>query len=297
VTTVVSALGTDDLTRSMSSQITQVRGLTAEGLSAYCYTGGYHIPLTTLTGSAKSDIVHVEQIIGIGELAISDHRSSQPTLDEFLRLASEAHVAGLMTGKAGILHLHMGDGERGLELVERALETAEIPARVYNPAHCNRNKALFDAACKISKKGCFIGVDALPVEDGEDGLWAHEAILKYYKKGLDRGMITVSSDCGGCLPTFNDKGEIVSMDVGTAQFLPHTLGELLKSGLGLEDALPPFTTNAASLLRLPHKGRISADCDADLIRLSDDNGIKSVMARGAWHVGDGEILRRGMFEK
>jgi beta-aspartyl-dipeptidase (metallo-type) len=297
VTTVVSVLGTDDLTRSISSQITQVRSLIAEGLTAYCLTGGYHIPLTTLTGSARGDIVHVEQIIGIGELAISDHRSSQPTLEEFLRLASDAHVAGLMTGKAGILHLHMGDGERGLELVKQALETAEIPARVYNPAHCNRRKALFDEACKLSKKGCFIGVDALPVEEGEDALWAHEAILKYHDKGLDRGMITVSSDSGGCLPKFNDKGEIVRMDIGTGEFLPHTLDQLLKSGLELEDALPTFTTNAASLLRLPHKGRISTGCDADLVQLDDGNGIKSVMARGAWHVRDGEILRRGMFEK
>lgn len=296
VTTVVSVLGTDDLTRSMSSQITQVRSLMAEGLSAYCYTGGYHIPPTTLTGSARGDIVHVEQVIGIGELAISDHRSSQPTLEEFLRLASEAHVAGMMTGKAGILHLHMGDGERGLELVQQALKTAEIPSRVYNPAHCNRRKALFDDSCKLTKKGCSIDVGAFPVEEGEDALWAHEAILKYYEKGFDRRMITVSSDSGGCLPTFNDRGEVVRMEVGTAKLIPHALDELLKSGLALEDALPPFTTNAASLLRLPHKGRILAGCDADLIQLDDDNKIRSVMARGAWHVKDGEILRRGMFE-
>lgn len=297
VTTVVSVLGTDDLTRSMSSQIAQVRSLVAEGLSAYCHTGGYHIPLATLTGSAVSDIVHVDQVIGIGELAISDHRSSQPTLDEFLRTASEAHVAGMMTGKAGILHLHMGDGERGLALVKEALKTAEIPARVYNPAHCNRNRALFDEACELAEKGCSIDVGAFPVEKGEDALWAHEAILRYRKEGMDSGLITVSSDSGGCLPTFNNKGEIVRMEVGTPKLLQHTLAELLKSGLKLEDALPPFTTNSASLLRLPHKGRIAAGCDADLIRLDDDNGIKSVMARGAWHVGDRKILRRGMFER
>jgi beta-aspartyl-dipeptidase (metallo-type) len=202
----------------------------------------------------------------------------------------------MMTGKAGILHLHLGDGARGLDLVRQALETAEIPARTYNPAHCNRRKALFEEACELAEKGCSIDVGAFPVEEGEDALWAHEAILRYREEGIDSGLITVSSDSGGCLPTFNDKGEIVRMEVGTCKLLHHTLAELLKSGLKLEEALPPFAANAASLLRLPHKGRIAAGCDADLIQLGDDNGIRSVMARGAWHMRDGKILRRGTFE-
>ena len=137
VTTVVGLLGTDDITRNTESMIAQVYALREEGLSAYCYTGGYHLPPTTLTGSVRSDIVFIEPIIGVGELAISDHRSSQPTLNELLKIASEAHVARLMTGKAGILHLHLGDGERGLSLVREALEQAEIPARTYNPTHIN----------------------------------------------------------------------------------------------------------------------------------------------------------------
>jgi beta-aspartyl-dipeptidase (metallo-type) len=108
VTTVVGVLGTDDVTRTTGSLVAAARGLVAEGLSAWCHTGGYHLPPTTLTGSVRGDIVHVDRIIGVGEVALSDHRSSQPTLDELLRLAGEAHVAGLMTGKAGIVHLHLG---------------------------------------------------------------------------------------------------------------------------------------------------------------------------------------------
>ena len=70
----------------------------------------------------RGDLVLLEPLLGIGELAISDHRSSQPTFDEILRLAADAHVAGLMTGKAGMLHLHLGDGPRGLDFVRRALQ-------------------------------------------------------------------------------------------------------------------------------------------------------------------------------
>ena len=112
VTSVVGLLGTDDLTRNPQTLLTQVMALREEGLSAWCYTGGYHVPVTTLTDSVRSDIVNLEPVIGVGEVAISDHRSSQPTLDEILRLASEAHVAGLMTGKAGVVHFHLGDGKR-----------------------------------------------------------------------------------------------------------------------------------------------------------------------------------------
>ncbi|HEX7337521.1 MAG TPA: amidohydrolase family protein, partial [Gemmatimonadales bacterium] len=112
VTTAVGVLGTDDIVRSPAELVTTARGLIAEGISAYCYTGGYHVPPVTVTGSVRGDIVLVDLILGVGELAISDHRSSQPTLDELLRVAGDAHVGGLMAGKAGIVHLHVGGGSR-----------------------------------------------------------------------------------------------------------------------------------------------------------------------------------------
>ena len=133
VTSVVGVLGTDDTTRDTAGLVAAAYGLREEGLGAWCHCGGYHVPPVTLTGSVRRDIVYVDPIIGVGEVAISDHRSSQPTLDEILKLASEAHVAGVMTGKAGILHLHLGDGNRGLELVREALAVSELPARVFNP--------------------------------------------------------------------------------------------------------------------------------------------------------------------
>ena len=138
VTTAVGVLGTDDAVRTTAELVTVARGLTQEGLSAYCHTGGYHVPPMTATGNVRLDIVLLDVVLGVGELAISDHRSSQPTLDELLRIAGDAHVGGLMSGKAGIVHLHVGDGERGLELVRQALAGSELPPRVFNPTHVNR---------------------------------------------------------------------------------------------------------------------------------------------------------------
>jgi beta-aspartyl-dipeptidase (metallo-type) len=296
VTTVVGLLGTDDVTRGPRDLLAQVYALREEGLNAYGYAGGYHVPLTTLTASVRSDLVLLEPLLGIGELAISDHRSSQPTFDEILRLAADAHVAGLMTGKAGILHLHLGDGPRGLEFVRRALRESELPARVFNPTHVNRRKALFAEAVELARAGCVIDLTAFPVEEGEDAYTAAEGLQRYLAAGAPADRVTVSSDAGGCLPCFDDEGRVCSMDVGSSGALLDTLRTLLADGVPLATALPAFTANPARLLRLAGKGRIEMGADADLIALDATGAAHTVIIRGDIHVRDGQAVRRGTFE-
>lgn len=297
VTSVVGLLGTDDITRNTQTLVTQAYGLREEGLSAWCYTGGYHYPLTTLTGNVRGDIAFIDPIIGVGELAISDHRSSQPTLDEFLRVASDAHVGGLMTGKAGIVHCHMGDGKRGLELLRRAVEISEIPARVFNPTHVNRNKPLFKEALELTKLGCRIDLTAFPKEHVEPGLAATDAFLAYREGGYPTELLTMSSDGGGCLPAFNSEGELSRMGVGTSSILAETLAELAGNNVSLEDILPCLTSNVAHLLRLSRKGKLEKDFDADLVVLDQSNKVSHVMARGKWHVRDYNPVILGTYEK
>ncbi|MCZ6829283.1 MAG: beta-aspartyl-peptidase [Gammaproteobacteria bacterium] len=301
VTSVVGLLGTDDLTRNTQTLVTQAYGLRQEGLSAWCFTGGYHVPLTTLTGSARADIVNLDPVIGIGELAISDHRSSQPSLQDILTLASEAHVAGLMTGKAGLLHLHLGDGERGLDLVRKALAESELPARVFHPTHVNRNKPLFEEACAlVAEQGCTVDLTAFAAAGdaaaGVPGWSAAEAILRYRKAGLPANKLTVSSDGGGCLSSFNAAGEVQSMDIGNSRTLLETMRALAAEGLGLDDMLAYFTSNVAALLRLPGKGLIAAGMDADLLVLDAEFRVQHLMARGNWHIKNGQLQKPGSFE-
>jgi beta-aspartyl-dipeptidase (metallo-type) len=296
ITTVVGLLGTDDVARGTHELLATVYALREEGLNAWGYTGGYHVPPTTLTGNVRSDLVFVEALLGIGEVAISDHRSSQPTFDELVRLAADAHVAGLMTGKAGILHLHLGDGARGLELVRRALADTELPARVFNPTHVNRRRGLFDEALALAKQGCTVDLTAFPVEEGEDAYGAAEALLRYLESGAPASHVTVSSDAGGCLPCFDLDGRVCSMDVGSAGALLQTLRELLARDVPLERALPAFTSNPARLLRLAGKGEITVSADADLVALDAAGGAHTVIVRGELHVRDGKPVRRGTFE-
>ncbi len=296
ITTVVGVLGTDDVTRTPGGLVATARGLDAEGLSAWCHTGGYHYPPVTVTGSVRGDIVHLDRVIGVGEIALSDHRSSQLTLEELVKLAGEAHVGGLMTGKAGIVHLHLGDGARGLALVREALATAEIPARVYNPTHVNRRRALFDEACALTAAGVTIDVTAFPVGPDEDAWAADEAVARYLEAGFPPERITVSSDGGGCLPTFDAEGRVASMDVGRPGAMADTLRALLGRGLPLARALPPFTSNVARLLRLGRKGTLAPGMDADLAVLDGAGRVTDVMARGRWQVVQGAPVVRGTFE-
>ena len=296
VTTVVGLLGTDDLTRTTGNMLARVYGLREEGLTAYCWTGGYHLPLTTLTGSAKSDIVYLEPVIGVGEFAISDHRSSQPTFEEVIRLASETHVAGLMTGKAGVLHFHLGDGDRKLEMIERAINETELPARTFNPTHVNRNKPLFDHACELAKRGVPVDITAFPANSSDPGWSAYEAIELAIKRDMSLDKFTVSSDGGGCLPSFDCCGTLTHMDFGRPSTLHETVLECLANGIELETILPLFTSNVADVLRFGHKGRVQVGADADLIILDEQNQVSSVMAMGRWHKKRGEQLVKGTFE-
>lgn len=296
-TSVIGVLGTDDLNRSTASLVETARGLTAEGISAWCLTGGYHLPPTTLTGSVRGDIVHVDRIIGVGEIALSDHRSSQPTLDQLLNVAAEAHVAGLMSGKAGLAHLHLGDGSRGLELVRECLETSEIPPRVFHPTHINRQQPLFEEALELAESGCCIDVTAFPADDeNPDELSAVDAVEKFLETRLPMDRLTVSSDAGGSLPVFDHEGRVSEMATGQPSALSLALSSLLERGHHLETVLPPFTANVAQLFRLSGKGRIEVGADADLVILDDQGAVTDVMAMGRWHVRQGQIAIRGAFE-
>ncbi len=297
ITSVVGVLGTDDTTRDTRSLLAQVHALREEGLGAWCHTGGYHVPPVTLTGSVRDDIVFLDPVIGVGELALSDHRSSHPTLDELLRIASDAHVAGMISGKAGIVHLHLGDGDGGLELVRKALQQGELPARVFNPTHINRRKALFDESLELARLGSTVDITAFPVAEDEDAWPADVALLRYLDSGAPADRITISSDGGGCLPVFDAQGEMLHMDIGKPSSLIETLRCTLNNDIPLEFVLPAFTSNVADILRLHDRGRIQPEMSADLIVLDDNHDISDVMIAGNWHVQAGEQKIFGQFEQ
>ena len=285
--TVVGLLGTDDTTRTIESLVAWTRELNAHGVTARCFTGGYHVPPRTLTGSVRGDLVWIDVIIGVGELAISDHRSSHPSVAELLRIASDAHVGGLITGKAGVLHLHLGDGPAGLEPIRRVISDGDLPPRVFHPSHVNRRKALFEESIAFAAAGSTIDITAFPLAEGEDAWSAPDALARYLESDAPAERVTVSSDGGGCLPVFTSDGAVASYDVAAPAALLGALRDTVAAGLDLATTLPAFTTNPARLLRLAGKGELACGSAADFLVLEEDLNLHAAMYGGAWYDANG----------
>lgn len=298
VTTVIGCLGTDGTTRHMQSLLAKARGLDVEGITTYIYSGSYQIPVVTITGSIRSDLILIDKVIGAGEIAISDHRSSQPIFAEIARLAAECRVGGMLGGKAGILHLHMGDGPRKLEMLFKLIKETEIPATQVIPTHVNRNPDLLKDAIEFILQGGYIdltaGVD--PGAKDNDGISIGEAVKLCLKKKAPLSRITVSSDSNGSMPVFDKKGNLVGLTIATEKSLLENFRFLVQEKiLSPQDALKLFSTNPATFYKLSQKGEIKAGRDADLILFDKDFNLTDSFARGQMMISDGKLLAKGTF--
>lgn len=302
VTTVVGCLGTDGVARDMSALLAKARGLEEEGVTTYIYTGSYRVPVKTITGDIMKDIMSVDKIVGIGEIAISDHRSSQPTFEEFCRAVSEARVGGMLSGKAGIINIHLGDGKRKIELLQRAVDETEIPITQFLPTHINRNEELFRECIEFAKRGGF--VDFTGSEDPEfwetqDGeVRFSKGLRRLLESGVSQDNFTLSSDAQGSLPIFNEKKEFIGIGVGKSTCLLKSIKDAVYTeSLPLETVIRAVTSNPAKVLKLKNKGRIQKDMDADLCLLDESTlDIDTVIAKGRIMVQNKEPIVFGTFE-
>src|SRR5436305_6006865 len=111
VTTVVGVLGVDTTMKTLPGLLARVKGLKEEGLSTFLWTGGYNVPPTTILADVRQDMMFIDEVIGAGEVAISDERSMAPSSQELAKVVYDAHIGGILTGKAGIRHFHVGDSD------------------------------------------------------------------------------------------------------------------------------------------------------------------------------------------
>lgn len=298
VSTVIGCLGTDGTTRHMESLLAKARGLEEEGITTYIFSGSYEIPVVTITGSVRSDLILIEKVIGSGEIAISDHRSSQPTFEEIARLAAECRVGGMLGGKAGVLHLHLGDGHRKLEMLFRLIKETEIPPTQVIPTHVNRNPQLLEEAITFVNQGGYVdltaGIDPEPKDNGKTSIAA--AIRLFLEKKVPLAHITISSDSNGSLPVFDKRGNLVGLTIATQKSLLENFRCLIKKNiLSLEDALKLFSTNPALFYKLKQKGEIKEGKDADLLLFDKDYNITDFFISGRKMITEGRLVSKGTF--
>lgn len=277
VTTAVGLLGADSQTKSLRSLLAKVRALEQQGLTAYMYSGSYTIPPVTLTGDITGDMVLIDKVLGIGEIAMSDHRSSYPDAKALLSIASQAHLGGMVSKKAGVVHLHVGDGKAGIQPLFEIYQTADLPMEVCIPTHVNRNPYLFQHAMEYHSLGGHIDLTAGETE----GISVPEAVRKIEEKSTDTSRVTVSSDANGNLG--NGKvGQIKSL-------FQDIVNTVVLNQCSPERIFPLVTENPAKNLKLyPQKGTLQTGSDADILITDSYYQIKKVFCRGKLQIDKGK---------
>ena len=295
VTTVVGLLGTDGISRSTENLVAKAKALKEEGISAYCCCGAYGHPGPTITGSISRDIMFVDEIIGL-KLAVSDHRAPNITVDELIRLGSDVRTAGMLSGKAGFVCLHMGGDDRALSPVFEALERTSIPVKTFQPTHVGRAKKLQEDAFKLAKMGGTIDFTCGQFEEKIKELAASLRAAK--EAGVPMDKVTISSDGHGSWSNYDAAGNLTEMGVSSVDTMyRQVVYQVQNENMSLEEALSLGTRNVAKALEVyPKKGAVHEGSDADVLVLNGDLSMNTVIARGSLMMQDGVLLKKGTYE-
>jgi beta-aspartyl-dipeptidase (metallo-type) len=297
ISTVIGCLGTDGLTRNVESVLMKVKALRAEGVSAWMYTGSYQVPTPTILGDVGKDIALIEEVIGVGEIAISDHRCSGPTTDELIKLAGHARVGGMLGGKAGIINFHMGDAKDPFRPIHQIVERSELKYKQFLPTHANRNDYIYEDAKSYAKLGP-VDITASSYEYFPDiEIKPSKAIVGLLQAGVPLSNITMTSDGCGSLPDFDDQGNLTKLATGQPRSVLDELKAVVwEEDLPLSKAIQVVSTNPADILRLPGKGRVAVGADADLVLLDKEFRVYHMVANGELMVRDADLVKKGTFE-
>jgi len=271
VTTVVGCLGVDTTMKTLAGLLGRVKGLRHEGLEVWMWTGGYNVPPTTITDSVRNDIMFLAEVIGCGEVAIADERSTEPEPPELARLVHDAHVGGMLSGKAGLTHVHVGEAPRRLRCIRDLLdpERFQVQAGWLYLTHVQRNEALLAEAIELAHEGVAVDFDVA----------AHD-LAKWLRCYIDDGgpldRLTFSSDADGSRP---------------ATVLDQIRDCVQRHGFALEELLPHVTSNTARILGLEDRGRVERGLRADLLVLRRET-LEPVhlIAGGRRLMSDGRIV-------
>ena len=299
ITTVVGLHGTDGTARNIEALYAKVCALEQEGITARMQTRSFDLPPATLTGTERRDTIVIDNLIG-AKTAISDRRSSQPSREDIEKLLAQAYTGGLVSGKRGYTHFHMGVGRRRLDMLADIIRETEIPPYLIIPTHVNRDEALFVQAMELAKMGAVIDITSgIAPEYGFEGtIKPSVAIRRCLENGVDIRNVTISSDANGSMAVYDAEGRFVGLCVTTVETMHKEFRDLARTkDVPLETALRPITSSPAAAIGMyPAKGCVREGSDADLIIMDKDLSILKVFAMGKLAADGGEALLKGAFE-
>jgi beta-aspartyl-dipeptidase (metallo-type) len=296
VTTVISPLGADSLSRSIPCLLARAAALECEGISAYCYTGGWKLPVPTLTGDPQADVAFVDRVLGI-KVAISEPLAPIYGTDELCRLAHAAYTGGRLAGKRAVLHAHIGDHPEGLMPLREVQRRTGIPRDRLLAIHVNRNPVLWKQAMEYARDGGSIDLTAMqrPETGHPHAIRPAEAIREALAAGVPAARITLSTDSGVPYPRLNAAGQVIGQFMAGPDALLEVVRGLAQAGLSWGQAAAFATRHVADLLGLGRKGGLAAGSDADILILDAGGTVERVYARGRLLVDQGAPILRGAF--
>lgn len=270
ITTVVGCLGVDTTMKTMPGLLARAKALKEEGLTAFIWSGGYNVPPTTITDDIRDDIMFIDEVIGAGEIAISDQRSTDPTALELARVVSDAYIGGMLSRKAGVTHFHVGETDTRLKLLKQIIHEFDTPPHVIYPTHVERTEPLMREAIELVREGCFVDLDTA----GED---LTKSIRLYFDSDADPGHLTLSSDAS---------------KTGPEKLLDQIRTCIRQKSFEVSRLISLVTKNTASVLKLDNKGSLAAGKAADVLVMHTESlELKEVIARGK------RLLKNGRFKK
>jgi beta-aspartyl-dipeptidase (metallo-type) len=199
--------------------------------------------------------------------------------------------------KAGIVNIHMGDAKNPFNPIYEAVRKSMLKFNQFLPTHCNRNDYIFEDAKIYGKDGYIdITTSSWPYFTDEE-VKPSRALKMLIESGVPVSNITFSSDSCGSLPGFDEQGNLVRLEMGQpSSNLRELRDTVVQEKIPLETSLKVLTSNVASILKLPGKGFISNDMDADILFLNSGMEMVHLIALGKWVVRDGIVLTRGTYE-
>lgn len=306
ITTVIGMLGFDATSKSAAALVSKTRAFREDGLNAYCLTGAtLEHPVPTLTGAIRTDIAFIDEIIGVGELSISELGYGFDSFGKGAQYVAEAATAGLLAGrlarKSGYTCLQVPPYRQSvLKPMFDVIDRTGLPIKQFVPSHVNQTPEYMSDARAWGKKGGWVDVGAnySPSNNYSRAMEPAAAVQDLLQAGVPLGNILVSSDGNGAPPK-EERGEGRPK---VANYMP--IGALTgvfvrlctELDMDVTDALLPFTSNVAQAAGLQRKGRLAVGMDADITVFDEKFAVTDVFCNGNRMVGNGEVLVRGMFD-
>jgi len=276
ITTVIGVLGTDAVTRHLESLLAKTKAMNEDGITAYFWTGNYHLPEVSLMGSAKRDVALLDLCLGFGELAISDHRGSHSSVEELIKLVGDVRIGGMIGGKCGVTYCHMGHCKSRLQPLFEIVKQTDIPITSMLPTHMDKTPELVDEGIEWIKMGGYIDLTA-------NAIATRKTIDYLCEKSVPMAHVMVSTDAYGSRVEYDDEGQPLRAGyAGTTGLLTLMRRLYFEDEWPMEDILPLVTSTPASFTKLVKKGTISVGKDADILLLDRNTlSLQYVIARGS----------------